>query len=420
MKEIIINGGKTLSGNIYIGGAKNSVVALIPAALLSNDVCNINKVPNISDKDALIDILKVLSVNASFKETSIIIDSTNLQNKVIPEDLSQKLRASYYFMGVLLAKFKHVEMYLPGGCNIGTRPIDLHLKGFEALGAKVFHDEKTHKYTLEADELIGTRIKLDFASVGATINIMYAACLAKGTTILENAAKEIEIINIADFLNKMGAKINGAGTSTITIEGVEKLKGTTIDVIPDRIEAGTYLMIGAMIGDNLTVCGIEPSQLKALFDKFDDMGIKYKIADDKVTISKSNNIMPINIKTLVYPGFPTDLGQPMSVLLTQANGTSYFEETIWEKRMQHVKYLNMMGANIKLQDNTHSIINGPTKLKGCHINATDLRGGAALVMAGLIAEGTTTISNIEYILRGYENLINKLSKVGADIKIINV
>ena len=420
MKEIIINGGKTLSGNIYIGGAKNSVVALIPAALLSNDVCNINKVPNISDKDALIDILKVLSVNASFKETSIIIDSTNLQNKVIPEDLSQKLRASYYFMGVLLAKFKHVEMYLPGGCNIGTRPIDLHLKGFEALGAKVFHDEKTHKYTLEADELIGTRIKLDFASVGATINIMYAACLAKGTTILENAAKEIEIINIADFLNKMGAKINGAGTSTITIEGVEKLKGTTIDVIPDRIEAGTYLMIGAMIGDNLSVCGIEPSQLKALFDKFDDMGIKYKIADDKVTISKSNNIMPINIKTLVYPGFPTDLGQPMSVLLTQANGTSYFEETIWEKRMQHVKYLNMMGANIKLQDNTHSIINGPTKLKGCHINATDLRGGAALVMAGLIAEGTTTISNIEYILRGYENLINKLSKVGADIKIINV
>ena len=420
MKEIIINGGKTLSGNIYIGGAKNSVVALIPAALLSNDVCNINKVPNISDKDALIDILKVLSVNASFKETSIIIDSTNLQNKVIPEDLSQKLRASYYFMGVLLAKFKHVEMYLPGGCNIGTRPIDLHLKGFEALGAKVFHDEKTHKYTLEADELIGTRIKLDFASVGATINIMYAACLAKGTTILENAAKEIEIINIADFLNKMGAKINGAGTSTITIEGVEKLKGATIDVIPDRIEAGTYLMIGAMIGDNLSVCGIEPSQLKALFDKFDDMGIKYKIADDKVTISKSNNIMPINIKTLVYPGFPTDLGQPMSVLLTQANGTSYFEETIWEKRMQHVKYLNMMGANIKLQDNTHSIINGPTKLKGCHINATDLRGGAALVMAGLIAEGTTTISNIEYILRGYENLINKLSKVGADIKIIDV
>ena len=420
MKEIIINGGKTLSGNIYIGGAKNSVVALIPAALLSNDVCNINKVPNISDKDALIDILKVLSVNASFKETSIIIDSTNLENKVIPEDLSQKLRASYYFMGVLLAKFKHVEMYLPGGCNIGTRPIDLHLKGFEALGAKVFHDEKTHKYTLEADELIGTRIKLDFASVGATINIMYAACLAKGTTILENAAKEIEIINIADFLNKMGAKINGAGTSTITIEGVEKLKGATIDVIPDRIEAGTYLMIGAMIGDNLSVCGIEPSQLKALFDKFDDMGIKYKIADDKVTISKSNNIMPINIKTLVYPGFPTDLGQPMSVLLTQANGTSYFEETIWEKRMQHVKYLNMMGANIKLQDNTHSIINGPTKLKGCHINATDLRGGAALVMAGLIAEGTTTISNIEYILRGYENLINKLSKVGADIKIIDV
>ncbi|MDD5865186.1 MAG: UDP-N-acetylglucosamine 1-carboxyvinyltransferase [bacterium] len=420
MKEIIINGGKTLSGNISIGGAKNSVVALIPAALLSSDICNINKVPNISDKDALIDILNILNVKTNFENTSVTIDSTNLKNTIIPEDLSQKLRASYYFMGVLLAKFKHVEMYFPGGCNIGTRPIDLHLKGFEALGAKISHNEKTHIYTLDAQELIGTRIKLDFASVGATINIMFAACLASGTTILENAAKEIEIINIADFLNNMGAKIKGAGTSTITIEGVKKLKGATIDVIPDRIEAGTYLMIGAMIGDNLSVCGIEPSQLKALFDKFDDMGIKYKISDDKVTISKCNNILPINIKTLVYPGFPTDLGQPISVLLTQANGTSYFEETIWENRMQHVKYLNMMGANIKLQDNTHSIINGPTKLKGCHINATDLRGGAALVMAGLIAEGTTTISNIEYILRGYENLINKLSKVGADIKIIDV
>lgn len=420
MKEIIINGGKTLSGNISIGGAKNSVVALIPAALLSSDICNINKVPNISDKDALIDILNILNVKTNFENTSVTIDSTNLKNTIIPEDLSQKLRASYYFMGVLLAKFKHVEMYFPGGCNIGTRPIDLHLKGFEALGAKISHNEKTHIYTLDAQELIGTRIKLDFASVGATINIMFAASLASGTTILENAAKEIEIINIADFLNNMGAKIKGAGTSTITIEGVKELKGATIDVIPDRIEAGTYLMIGAMIGDNLSVCGIEPSQLKALFDKFDDMGIKYKISDDKVTISKCNNILPINIKTLVYPGFPTDLGQPISVLLTQANGTSYFEETIWENRMQHVKYLNMMGANIKLQDNTHSIINGPTKLKGCHINATDLRGGAALVMAGLIAEGTTTISNIEYILRGYENLINKLSKVGADIKIIDV
>lgn len=419
MKKIIINGGNTLSGDITIGGAKNSAVALIPASLLASGKCKINKVPNISDKDALFNILDELNVSYKFDDTSVIIDSNNLCNKVISENLSSKLRASYYFMGILLGKYKHVEMYFPGGCNIGTRPIDLHLKGFEALGAKVTHDEDSHKYILDAEELIGTRIYLDFASVGATINIMFAAALATGTTILENAAKEIEIINIAEFLNNMGADIKGAGTSTITINGVKTLHGAEIDVIPDRIEAGTYLMIGAMVGKNLTVCGVIPEQIKALLDKFDDMGISYDVKENSVTISKCNNIKPINIKTLVYPGFPTDLGQPMSVLLTQANGVSYFEETIWENRMQHVKYLNMMGANIKLNDNTHAIITGPAELKGCHINATDLRGGAALVMAGLVSKGTTTISNIEYILRGYENLVKKLTKVGADIKIID-
>lgn len=419
MKQIIINGGNTLSGDITIGGAKNSAVALIPASLLASGKCKINKVPNISDKDALFNILDELNVSYKFDDTSVIIDSNNLCNKVISEELSSKLRASYYFMGILLGKYKHVEMYFPGGCNIGTRPIDLHLKGFEALGAKVTHDEDSHKYILDAEELIGTRIYLDFASVGATINIMFAAALATGTTILENAAKEIEIINIAEFLNNMGADISGAGTSIITINGVKSLHGAEIDVIPDRIEAGTYLMIGAMVGKNLTVCGVIPEQIKALLDKFDDMGISYDVKENSVTISKCNNIKPINIKTLVYPGFPTDLGQPMSVLLTQANGVSYFEETIWENRMQHVKYLNMMGANIKLNDNTHAIITGPTELKGCHINATDLRGGAALVMAGLVSNGITTISNIEYILRGYENLVKKLTKVGADIKIID-
>lgn len=419
MKQIIINGGNTLSGDITIGGAKNSAVALIPASLLASGKCKINKVPNISDKDALFNILDELNVSYKFDDTSVIIDSNNLCNKIISEELSSKLRASYYFMGILLGKYKHVEMYFPGGCNIGTRPIDLHLKGFEALGAKVTHDEDSHKYILDAKELIGTRIYLDFASVGATINIMFAATLATGTTILENAAKEIEIINIAEFLNNMGADISGAGTSTITINGVKSLHAAEIDVIPDRIEAGTYLMIGAMVGKNLTVCGVIPEQIKALLDKFDDMGISYDVKENSVTISKCNNIKPINIKTLVYPGFPTDLGQPMSVLLTQANGVSYFEETIWENRMQHVKYLNMMGANIKLNDNTHAIITGPTELKGCHINATDLRGGAALVMAGLVSNGITTISNIEYILRGYENLVKKLTKVGADIKIID-
>lgn len=419
MKRIIIEGNKPLSGKIKIGGAKNSVVALIPAAIMANGNVHISNVPNISDRDALIEILKLLNVSVINNKDNIDIDASNMKNVVIPENLSSRLRASYYFMGSLLARYKHVEMYFPGGCNIGSRPIDLHLKGFEALGAKISHDEDTHKYTLEAKNLKGTRINLDFASVGATINIMFAASMAEGITTISNAAKEIEIINIAQFLNKMGAKIEGAGTSVITIEGVKKLNGANIDVIPDRIEAGTYLMIGAMIGNNLTVSGVIPSQIEALFDKFDDMGIKYLIEGNKVTISKCDNIKPINIKTLVYPGFPTDLGQPISVLLTQANGTSYFEETIWENRMQHVKYLNKMGANITLKDNAHSIIIGPSKLKGCEINATDLRGGAALVMAGLIASGTTKITNIEYILRGYENLAKKLKQVGADIEIID-
>lgn len=419
MERIKINGGKTLSGKIKIGGAKNSVVALIPASLLASGKTTITNVPNITDRDALFDIVKCLNAEVSMNGSIINIDSTNVKNLEISEKLSNRLRASYYFMGVLLARYKHVEMYFPGGCNIGSRPIDLHLKGFEALGAKVTHDEETHKYTLHADELIGTRIHLDFASVGATINIMFAATLAKGTTIIENAAKETEIINIADFLNKMGANITGAGTSNITIEGVKELHSADIEVIPDRIEAGTYIILGAMIGDNLEVCGVIPEHIKALLDKLTDMHINYEVNGDTVKISKSPEILPINIKTLVYPGFPTDLGQPMSVLLTQADGVSYFEETIWENRMQHVEYLNKMGANIVLADNTHATINGKTPLHGEHINATDLRGGASLVMAGLIASGETIISNIDYILRGYENLIHKLQNVGADIEIIN-
>ncbi len=419
MKQIRIVGGKPLSGKIHIGGAKNSAVALIPATLLANEKCIINNVPNISDRDALLDILKTLNVGFKQQGTTVEVDPSNLANNLISEEQSNKLRASYYFMGVLLARFGYVEMFYPGGCNIGSRPIDLHLKGFEALGAKITHDEKNHKYIVEAKELTGARIKLNFASVGATINIMFAATLAKGTTTIENAAKETEIINIADYLNNMGAKIEGAGTSKIKITGVNELHGTSIEVIPDRIEAGTYILIGALLGQNLQVCGVNTDHITALLNKLNDMNIKYDIEDDVVTISKAKEINPINITTLVYPGFPTDLGQPMSVVLTQANGVSLFEETIWENRMGHVPHLNKMGANIELKDNTHAIIHGPTKLTGCEINATDLRGGAALVLAGLIAEGTTIINNIEYILRGYENIINKLKKVGADIEIID-
>jgi UDP-N-acetylglucosamine 1-carboxyvinyltransferase len=416
MKKILIEGGKRLSGLVNIGGAKNSVVALLPASLLADDVVTINNVPNISDKDAIVLIMKLLGANIKSNKDTLVIDSTNVHNELVPVELSNKLRASYYFMGILLTKYKHAEVYLPGGCNIGSRPIDLHLKGFEALGAKVTREDD--KYILDAEELIGCPINLDFASVGATINIMFAAVKAKGTTTIYNAARETEIMNIADLLNKMGANISGAGTSTITINGVKKMHGGKISVIPDRIEAGTYIIIGALLGKDFTVKGIIPEHLKALFSKLNEMNVSYQLKGDKVIINKCDDIKPVNVKTLVYPGFPTDLGQPIQVLLTQANGKSLFEETIWENRMGHVKQLNKMGTDITIKGSM-IIINGPSKLKGCEINATDLRGGAALVLAGLIADGITTINDADYILRGYEKIIEKLSNVGAKIKIID-
>ncbi len=414
MERIVIEGGYPLKGTITIGGAKNSAVALIPAALLAEGVSTIKNVPNITDRDALFDIVKLLNCDIEQNGKTIKIDTTKLKNTLISQELSVKLRASYYFMGVLLSRYKHVEIYFPGGCNIGSRPIDLHLKGFKALGAKV--TKRGHKYILNADKLKGAEINLDFASVGATINIMFAAVLAEGRTIIKNAAKEVEIINIMDFLNKMGAKIKGAGTDTIVIDGVEGLKGAEIDVIPDRIEAGTYILMGALLGDDLCVEGIIPEHNKALLDKLKEMGVSYEIKDHSIIVNKCDNLNPVSVTTLVYPGFPTDLGQPMSVLLTQANGISHMEETIWENRIGHYPYLQKMGADIEL-DGLKATIKGKCKLKGTDINATDLRGGAALILAGLIAEGTTTIYDIDYILRGYENIIHKLSNVGAKINI---
>ena len=414
MKKIVIKGGFPLSGSITIGGAKNSAVALIPAALLSDDVTVIKNVPNITDRDALFDIVRLLNGKIEQNGNVITIDASNLQNTLITQELSVKLRASYYFMGVLLAKYKHVEIFFPGGCNIGTRPIDLHLKGFKKMGAKV--TKYRHKYTISADELHGADITLDFASVGATINIMFAATKAKGTTIIRNAAKEVEIENIANFLNKMGAKITGAGTDVIEITGVEKLKGAEIEVIPDRIEAGTYILIGALLGNNLKIEGVIPEHNEALFEKLQEMGVDFKIGQNEVIVNKCDNLKAVDVTTLVYPGFPTDLGQPMSVLLTQAEGISKMEETIWESRIGHYPYLSKMGADIKVEGLV-ATIKGKTALKGTEINATDLRGGAALILAGLIAEGTTNIYDIDYILRGYENIINKLSNVGAKISL---
>lgn len=415
MKKLVINGNKELTGEIKISGAKNSVVALIPAAILSDEAVTLYNVPNISDTNALIDIIKLLNGDVTYENETMKIDTSKIENKVVPENLSKKLRASYYFMGALLSKFKYAEIYFPGGCNIGSRPIDFHINGFKKLGAEVTIEG--NKYIFRADKLKGARIYLDFASVGATINIMLAAVKAEGTTHISNAAKEPEIVNIATLLNNMGAKISGAGTSEIIIEGVEHLGKGVIDVIPDRIEAGTYTIIGALLGKDLKITGIIDDHIDALLSKLKEMGVDMIVKNNAITINRPDKYKAINVKTLVFPGFATDLGQPMSVLLTQAEGMSIFEETIYENRMGHIKYLQKMGANIRVNDRT-AIITGKTKLKGEEVTATDLRAGAAMVIAGLLAEGTTTVNEIEHILRGYENIVEKLTNVGADIKII--
>ena len=414
MKQLIIEGQKELTGEIKISGAKNSVVALIPAAILSDEEVTLYNVPNISDTIALIDIIELLNGKVDYKNEVMKIDTHNIENKIVPENLSKKLRASYYFMGALLAKFKYAEIYFPGGCNIGSRPIDFHINGFKKLGAEVTIEG--NKYIFKADKLKGARIYLDFASVGATINIMLAAVKAEGTTYISNAAKEPEIVNIATLLNNMGAKITGAGTSEIKIEGVDKLGKGVIDVIPDRIEAGTYTIIGALLGKNLKISGIIEDHIDALLSKLKEMGVPMQVDNGELVISKPEEYKAINVKTLVFPGFATDLGQPMSVLLTQANGMSIFEETIYENRMGHIKYLQKMGANIRVNDRT-AIIVGKTLLKGEEVTATDLRAGAAMVIAGLIAKGTTTVNEIDHILRGYENIVEKLSGAGAKISV---
>lgn len=415
MKKLLINGNKELTGEIKISGAKNSVVALIPAAILSDEEVTLYNVPNISDTRALVDIIELLNGKLEYKDETMKIDTSKIENKVVPEELSKKLRASYYFMGALLSKFKYAEIYFPGGCNIGSRPIDFHINGFKKLGAEVTIEG--NKYIFKAEKLKGARIYLDFASVGATINIMLAAVKAEGTTHISNAAKEPEIVNIASLLNNMGAKISGAGTSEIIIEGVEKLGKGVIDVIPDRIEAGTYTIIGALLGKDLKISGIIEEHIDALLSKLKEMGVDIKVNNGSLIINKPKQYKAINVKTLVFPGFATDLGQPMSVLLTQAEGMSIFEETIYENRMGHIKYLQKMGANIRVNSST-AIIVGKTPLKGEEVIATDLRAGAAMIIAGLIAKGTTKISEIEHILRGYENIVEKLTTVGADITII--
>lgn len=417
MKKLIIEGQKELSGTIKISGAKNSVVALIPASVLTKGKCIIKNVPKISDVKLLLEILKLLGSKVELEKDTLYIDNSNIHNEFIPKDIASKMRASYYFMGCLLSRFGYAKVSYPGGCTIGARPINYHTAGFEKLGANITVEDDIN-YIIEAEELIGNNIFLEFASVGATINIMFSAVRAKGTTVIHNVAKEPEIINIGEFLNSMGAKITGLGTDTITIEGVDELYDGEITVIPDRIEAGTYMMIGTLLGNNLKIDGIIPEHLTSVISKLRESGASLDVKDDHVIINKVDKLEPVNIKTLVYPGFVTDLGQPMSTLLTQCEGTSIFEETIYENRMRHIKYLNEMGANIDL-DGKVAMIHGKTCLHGETVEATDLRAGAAMLLAGMIAKGTTIITNIEHILRGYENIVTKLTTVGANIKIID-
>ena len=416
MKQIVIDGGNKLSGTIEIGGAKNSAVALVPAALLSDDIVTIDNIPDISDITALNEILEYLGAKVTREGKLMTIDSKNLINKEIPEDISSKLRASYYFMAALLGKYKHVEMYFPGGCSIGARPIDQTLKAFKALGATVIETEK--KYTIYADKLVGNTVYLDMPSVGATINTMLAAVKAEGETIIRNAAKEPEIVNLATFLNNMGAIISGAGTSKIRINGVKKLGRGFTEVIPDRIEAGTYVILGALVGDNLKIDNIIPEHIESLIFKLNEMGVNYKLEDNCITLSGSNNLKPTRVKTLGYPGFPTDLQQPLTALLVKCNGISTLEETIYENRFKNIDYLNEMGSRISLVNNQKIKIEGPSDLVGCEVVATDLRAGACMILAGLSASGKTIINDVEHILRGYENIIEKLTSVGAKISLI--
>lgn len=414
MKQILIDGGHPLKGTIHISGAKNSAVALLPASLLCSGIVTIDNVPNISDIEAIKEILIYLGAKIEHRENSITIDSRMVENKIIPEVLAKKLRASYYFMGALLGRFSKSEMSFPGGCSIGARPIDLHLKGFEDLGSTV--TSNGNQYLVEAKHLEGTDLHVKY-SVGATVNLLLASVLATGITIIHEAAREPEITNVVELLQAMGAKIDGKGTDTLIINGVKSLHDANIKVIPDRIEAGTYIIAGALCGDNLVIENIIPEHLESLIKKLQEMQANIEVKEHSILISKKDSkLIPISIKTEVYPGFPTDLQQPMTTLLTTTNGISKMEETIYENRFKHVDYLNKMGASITI-DNRSLIIDAPTSFHGDNVIATDLRAGASLILAGLLADGTTTITEVDHILRGYENIIDKLSSVGAKIKL---
>ncbi|KAB2333171.1 UDP-N-acetylglucosamine 1-carboxyvinyltransferase [Cytobacillus depressus] len=412
MEKLMIAGGYPLKGTVRISGAKNSAVALIPATILADSPVTIEGLPDISDVQILKGLLEELGGTVKFSDGDMTVDPSTMISMPLPNGKVKKLRASYYLMGAMLGRFKKAVIGLPGGCHLGPRPIDQHIKGFEALGATVTNEQGA--IYLRADELRGARIYLDVVSVGATINIMLAAVRAKGRTVIENAAKEPEIIDVATLLTNMGAKIKGAGTDVIRIDGVEQLHGCQHTIIPDRIEAGTYMILGAAVGEGITIDNVIPQHLESLIAKLRELGVHIESADDHVYIHPVDKRKAVDIKTLVYPGFPTDLQQPFTTLLTSAVGTSMVTDTIYSARFKHIDELRRMNANIKVEGRS-AIIHGPVQLQGAKVKASDLRAGAALVIAGLMAEGITEVTGLEHIDRGYSHLVEKLNGLGATV-----
>lgn len=420
MKKIVIKGNQPLKGEVTISGAKNSAVALIPAAILANDIVTLEGVPDIQDVHSLMDILTEMGVVVHLKENCLTIDSRHMVSIPMPSGKINSLRASYYFMGALLGRFGEGVVGLPGGCYLGPRPIDLHIKGFEALGAEVTNEFGAMYLRTTKEGLNGARIFMDVVSIGATINVMFAAVKAKGITIIENAAKEPEIVDVATLLNNMGAKVRGAGTDVIRIEGVTALHGTHHYMIPDRIEAGTYLALAAAVGEGVVVKNVIFEHLESFIAKLEEMGVSFEIGEDEILVHKTKQLKAVSIRTVPYPGFATDLQQPITPLLLKAKGNGEIVDTIYPQRINHIPELIRMGADAKVEG-TKIIINGKPhpNLQGTEVVASDLRAGACLITAGLMASGVTTIHNIENILRGYDHIVEKLQGLGAQIEMID-
>ena len=417
MTKYIVQGGHPLFGEVHISGAKNAAVAIIPAALLVDGVCRIENIPQISDVTALLKILEQLGANVRFLNRSDVeIDCRHIATTQVSQELAHKIRASYYLIGALLGRFGEAEVSMPGGCNFGgVRPIDQHVKGFAAMGAEVREGDFICAKA-SGDRMKGANVYLDVVSVGATMNIMMAAALADGTTVIENAAKEPHIVDLANFLNSMGANIKGAGTDTIRIFGVDKLHGGTYAIIPDQIEAGTYMAAVAACGGQVLVRGIIPKHMDCITAKLQEMGVQVEEQDDTLLVRRSGKLRRTNVKTLPYPGFPTDMQAQVCVCMSLAKGTSRLTESVYETRFfGYCAELESMGANIKINGKTATVV-GVEELYGATVFAHDLRAGAALVIAGLSAQGTTQVEDIHYVERGYEDLIGKLTALGADIR----